>query len=303
MFHNTQEAVENFLASHYTEQLSQTYRNCLALMDTFEYATIYEKLIDVIFDPESENQDKASMDFHTTMVDGLNAVLSEHMLSLTEEATIVQRMYILHGLYLLQSIEDPVPYLRMLESVGDEAEVFGRIIGQLTELTATEVMLVLDEAMSNLPGLLTGIKNMLTDMENIQPVEVDEVAVQVTKNLNDYFKACGEDNLACQLVNSGMTIGQSAAIYYPYVSDHLVTENDEETAKNLLSFFLFCRDTYQSPLESYRKYSEALLGTAARTSRIEAIILQEYTKLEQYKDAQTKANSIQNTNTVIGAKP
>lgn len=301
MFNNTVEVIQSFTSSNYSLEMQQVYQDSLALMDVFEYNVIYEQLNDVFFDPESEDPELASLRFHETMTQGIRKVLEEHSIVLFEEVRLDQANKVLSSLFLIQSVEDYVPILRILESNQMPEETFGMVVEQLTDIDMGTVMAMLDSENSNLPQALDGIKRFLQDMEAAAtPPSVD--VSESRKRMEEYFQACGTDNIAYLLLSSGMMLEQPAAVYYPYVDEGLVTDNDEDTAKNLLSFFLMSADTFAAPLESYRRYSESLLHDNARIPRVEEFFMKELAKYEQYKSAQREARSIQNKTSAVGSK-
>lgn len=301
MFNNTMEVIQSFTSSNYSLEMQQVYQDSLALMDVFEYNVIYEQLNDVFFDPESEDPELASLRFHETMAQGIRKVLEEHSIVLFEEVKLDQANKVLSSLFLIQSVEDYVPILRILESNQMSEETFGMVVEQLTDIGMGTVMAMLDSENSNLPQALDGIKRFLQDKEAAaSPPSVD--VSESRKRMEEYFQACGTDNIAYLLLSSGMMLEQPAAVYYPYVDEGLVTDNDEDTAKNLLSFFLMSSDTFAAPLESYRRYSESLLHDNARIQRVEEFFMKELAKYEQYKSAQREARSIQNKTSAVGSK-
>lgn len=301
MFNNSMEVIQTFTSSNYSLEMQEVYQDSLALMDAFEYSAIYEQLDDVLFDPESEDPELASLRFHETMVRGIRKVLEEHSIVLFDEVSLNQANKILSSLYLIQAVEDHVPILRILESGQFAEETFGKIVEQLTDLDMGTVMGLVDSEASLLPKALEGIKQFLMDRDAaIADVPADHSESRL--RMEEYFQACGTDNIAYLLLSSGMMLKQEAVVYYPYVDGGLITDNDEETAKNLLSFFLMSEDTFQMPLESYRKYSESLLHDNARIPRVEEFFMKELAKYEQYKTAQREARSIQNKTTAVGSK-
>lgn len=301
MFNNSMEVIQTFTSSNYSLEMQEVYQDSLALMDAFEYSAIYEQLDDVLFDPESEDPELANLRFHETMVRGIRKVLEEHSIVLFDEVSLNQANKILSSLYLIQAVEDHVPILRILESGQFAEETFGKIVEQLTDLDMGTVMGLVDSEASLLPKALEGIKQFLMDRDAaIADVPADHSESRL--RMEEYFQACGTDNIAYLLLSSGMMLKQEAVVYYPYVDGGLITDNDEETAKNLLSFFLMSEDTFQMPLESYRKYSESLLHDNARIPRVEEFFMKELAKYEQYKTAQREARSIQNKTTAVGSK-
>ena len=301
MFNNNLEVIETFTSSNYSLEMQVIYKDSLALMDVFEYSAIYEQLIDVLFDPESEDPELASLRFHESMVAGVRKVLEEHSVHVFDDVSLDQINKILSALVLIQTVEDYVPILRIFEANHNPEETFGMVVENLTDLDMATAMTLVDSEHLHFPRALEGIKQFLMDKEKSETSpSPDESALR--KQMEIYFQACGTDNIAYLLLTSGMMLGQSAAVYYPYVDEGLVTENDEETAKNLLSFFLMASDTSATPLQSYRRYSESLIQRPERIARVEEFFMKELAKYEQYKAALRDAQSIQNKSSAAGSK-
>lgn len=292
MFNNLSEVIEEFILSNYTVEMASVYRDSLSLLSAFEYSTVYEKLSDVLFDPYAENGDLASLSFHEVVKESVFHVLKEHSVALFDEVELDKANRILSALLNLQVTEEFVPLLRIIESNQVSEETFAKIIDVSTNLGVGDIMQMVDSDNSNIEKSIEGIKLFLQERES-ETSDSETDTSDIRKGLEDYFHACGTDNIAHQLVSSGMLVGQSAAVYYPYVDEVLITDNDEQTAKNLVSFFLMASDTYSSPLESYRKYSESLIHDSARVSRIEEFIGREISKRLQYQTAMKETKSIQ----------
>ena len=98
MFNNNLEVIETFTSSNYSLEMQAVYKDSLALMDAFEYSAIYEQLSDVLFDPESEDPELASLRFHETMIAGVRKVLEEHSVHVFDDASLDQINKILSAL-------------------------------------------------------------------------------------------------------------------------------------------------------------------------------------------------------------
>lgn len=294
MSNGIREELETYLYLSYSQEALVDYMAALMLFDAFEFSRPYEVFADILFDtsdddPE-ETRDKITNAFHK-MLDGL---FSAHRINLLEDVDLQTKNTILGALFRLQNFEDPTPILLILESDRPTLEKFARIIETMTSLDEGKILSAIEDVDES---SLKVLQNFLYKKEETAASqETDEDADKKKKlvdNLKDFFTACGEDNLAFQMVQNGIIPGHELRLYHPYVKEMIESTDEDQTAKNILSFFFMGVDSFLEPMLKYRNVSEQLVhGDATKIMRIETKMSVLLNKLVQYQKAKNDAKSI-----------
>lgn len=289
------DVVQGYIAQTFSEPMQIEIQNSFALFDAFEHRHAFVHLPDVVLDIDAENTDLTQLKFLSSIHEQLDVIFKAHQIEIEEEIELFIKNQILSVLYRLQVLEDVVPVLRILESSFSDEEKFSKIIEEYSELDEATVLSSLKSIQAS---TLEGLQSFLYNQEERQEKtpEVDpEVFKQIQDTLKDFFAIHGQDNLAFEFIQSGMVIGHAIKLYYPYVKEYLITDNDQQSAKNLLSLFLMAQDTYQDPLQVYRIYSEALVLDIEKRMRIETQIGALLNELRHYQEAQDVAKRVSST--------
>ena len=183
----------------------------------------------------------------------------------------------------------------MGEKLDLEDTMLSRRIGLL--ITLTHDLFDKEEFLNNTltfsDGLwLTMFQRMCDEMAIEEDPKDQETKALLVKNLKDFFIVHGTDCLAHRMLDNGVQPGWSSRLYYPFTKDLLVVPDDNQTAKNLLSFFFFAIDTFNDPLKVYHVVSDHLLTGTERITRIEVKIVDMINAVRQYQKAQNDARQV-----------
>lgn len=291
MDHNAQEPIDTYSSENFSSELQKDLSDTLALCDAFEYSAIYREFPDVIYDVEAEDKEKTRLKVLSLFVEATDALFSAHQIEVVDFATLGERNQLLSVLHLLQSIEDPTPVLRILESSFSEEEQFAKIVESYSTLDEAIVLSLVESidpsTLKILQSVLYQKEELLDEVNSLS----DEIKAKLVGNLKDFFHVHGEENIAFEMIQNGITIGFPLKLYYPYVGEHLVSESDEHTAKNLLAFFFMSYDTFNDPLKVYYEHSENLLSGKGhgRIQKVEQILMKLLSDLRSYQKAKDDA--------------
>lgn len=285
-----------YIEATYSPAQQSEFRAAFMVFDAFDYAKPYEELPDVIYDVNADDQDLTMLTFTATIDRHLDQLLTMHKVAVMDETSMATKNQLLASLYRLQHLEDPVPVLRILETTDlPNEDMLARIVSSISTLDESDVLIAIETVDDQTIQLL---QQYLYQQEANQATEkaVDLQDAQqkhlLLENLKDFFVLCGKDNVAYAMVENNILLGNPIALYYPYIYEHLVTANDEQTAKNLLGFFFIASDTFHAPLETFRQYSEDLISDHGRIMRIEVAMGKYLTDLRQYQKAKRDARQL-----------
>lgn len=280
---NEDQEIAGYIASTFTQECGQDLTTALSILYDLEYPNIQEFLVGLVNGAAGDDKDLVSMQFEAAIHDGLNDIFTQWGVTFNEEVRLSTKNTIASSMNFVQEIEDPVPYLRILETNLSPVEKLARIVEGVSDFTEIEV---LDSVLSINPETLSRLYDVLTQAEErlTGSQEEPEINEKQLKCFTDFQKYCNNEPLIgyVMLVNNFL-FGMKYETYLPYVEGHLVQTLPEETAKNLLSFFFLSSDTWEAPLETFRKESERLLHRGAAILPTEDAMRKILTGFEQYR--------------------
>ena len=289
------DVVHGYIAQMFSEELQAEIQNSFALFDAFEHRQAYVYLPDIVLDIDADNTDLTQSKFLSAIHEQLDVIFKAHQIDLSEDVELSTKNQILSVLFRLQQLEDVVPVLRILESSFSDEEKIAKIVEAHSELDEASVLIAIESIHSSTLEQLQSFLYIQEEKEE-KELEIDSgILNEIQLNLKDFFAICGQDNLAFEFIQSGMTVGRPIKLYYPYVKEYLIAEEDVQSAKNLLSLFLMAQDTYQDPLQIYRTYSESLVLDTEQRMRIETQIGALLNELHHYQEAQDVAKRVSST--------
>jgi hypothetical protein len=293
MDHVNDDEVIEYIDSHLPKELGDEVRASLMVFDAYGYSKPYITLQDAVTAPEAEDTDLLQSTFFQIVQEGLDAILAVHRVVLMDEVDLATKNQILGALYRLQYLEDPVPVLKILEGEDDDEGKLARIVEIYSDIDHGTLMTAIESVD---PTTLTVLQDFLYqgEKEN-EEAETPESLMQkslLMANMKDFILLNGKDCLAAEMITNGIQPGHLLSLYYPFVKDLLVTENIEQTAVNLLSFFFLGRDTYAEPLKAFRVMSETLIENTTDMVKIEVKLTELIEALRNHQKVTHEARSL-----------
>ncbi len=270
-----------YINSTYTREMGQDLITALSILYEVSYPNLQEKLIGYINGLEAEDEESLSIAFSNEIDQSLVDVLHRWGIELHDDVPLNVKIKIASGLNMVMSVEDPVPYIRILDTDLELVEKLARIVAEFT-LLADVVFMESVESVDK--DLLQRLYNELLKLEERVAPPVEEAAnAKQVENFKVFCQYLGKEHIAYQLLQNNFAFGMSSDVYLVYIAPYLQADSQEQTALNLLSYFLMASDTWESPLEAYRKTSEVLVHNPRDILPIENAIRRMLEGLEQYK--------------------
>lgn len=281
--HSPDQEILGYIRSTYTREYQNDLIVALAVLYGLEYPDIQEKLIAAINGIDAEDNEGLSDRVSSLITAAVDQVFTLWGITLNDDVMLSVKNNIATALTFIPSIEDPVPYLRILETDLSGEEKVARIVQAV--INQAEII-TLDAILEVAPLTLDRLYAELTKQEAIVSKDIEEEINP--KQLDNFKKFCtyaGTDHIAYQMLENNFKFGMALENYLPYIADHLNTGRVETTAKTLLSFYLMASDTWESPIETFRKYSESLISDMKDVLAIEGLMRSMLEGFEQYKKA------------------
>lgn len=293
MENSTQELIHSFIENHFSEEMQDEVRASFMLLEAFNSTEVSERLEDILYDGNYDDTDQIEQNFLECIDHYLDILLEKHQVVL-KDTSLEAKNQIIAVLYQLQRLEDPVPPLRILETDLSNEEKFSKIVSSYSELDEVDVLDYLESvAQPTLDRLQDFLYQQEEDIQNrtslIEPKTEKEMLI---RNLRDFFTLHGTESLGYSMIESGIEPGYSFSTYYSFVKKHLIGSNDASTAKNILGLLFLAMDTWNEPLESYRKYSEEILETTDRTMKVEVELTNLLNRLREYQKAKDEERRV-----------
>ena len=286
------EEIREYAALNLSSELGDEVNLTLALCDAFRYNAPYTTLPDVMFDVNREDKDITQQKFIQVFSDAASALLTMHGIGIRPDAELHIKNQVVSVLFRLQAIDDPTPILRITETALSDEEQLARIIDSYSTIDEAVFLSVLDGLdPSFIPGLQAFLYAQETAIEQREAAESDENKA-ILKNLRAFFTLLGSDNLACALLENGVSFGAPFETYFAYIEDALLSGTDDQIALNLLALFLMSSDGSSDPLQFFRAMSETLIPTHEHRLRIEGKLTELLNSFHHYLKANDDAQRV-----------
>jgi len=292
MLDSIEATITDYSLRNLSPELQDELNGSLTIFEAFDYKKIYEAMPDVLFDTTSEDTDLTQSRFLGLFHESLDALLSVHSIGILNPADLHIKNQILSAMYRIQHIEDPGPILALTESSFSNEEKFAKIIDAYSTLDEGTILTSVDLIPDS---FIKGLQDFLYAQENQQEAEAGEeglISELQLITLKDLFTCFGTENLGGEMIANGIHPGNEAELYLPYIAGSFVTDDDLQSAKNILSFFCIASDTFTNPLAAYHQYSETLVPSHDRILKIEVKLGELLNELRHYQEANHVATAI-----------
>lgn len=289
-----QEELEGFVSNNFSPVTQNQINDALAVFITFSYAKPFEELDDVLSTATVEISDVTQLSFLEKIKDGLRGLCEVHYLEINPDTSMATLTELLTGLYRVAGVEDPTPYLRILETTEyTNEEKLARLLESLTTVDAASYLEAIVEARDT---IIRNIYTLLEAREEAKEEKPDLVHAgklrDMAAKLKDYLELHGKDCFVLPLCESGVKVGWPLALYLPLVSHEVNGENPEHTARNMLGLFLMALDTFEKPEEAFKEHSELLLTDLSTIQAVETRFINYLGELRSYRDTKRMAAGI-----------
>lgn len=268
-----------YLKSAFTKEYQAELITTISLLYEMEYPDLQENILSMINGIEAEDPDTLSSKVALVIHEALDKMFTLWGFEIDDGAPLQVKNAIASALTLVLTVEDPVPYLRIIETDLSSVEKIARITEELTEVTE---IAVLETVLAVTDACINRLYTKLLDKEE----RADEIAENHDRQLEHFQIFCkyvGTGHVAYEFMQHGFQLGMKIDTYFPYMSSFLDEGNVELTGKNILSYYLLGSDTWESPIEAFRKDSEILLKNPRDILLVETQMRSILEALEQYK--------------------
>lgn len=288
------EEIIAFLESCCSPELKQEIINGISFITMYSNTDFENEVYELFHVQEDPDTDVIQAEMILLLEEGLRDTLRKIGLSVLPETTIAQMNQIIAAVRFVQYVEDPVPFLRIFETWDSDEEKVAKALSQLTSMDEATLLSCIENVSQNFITATTSHLKAIEARQAMQdiPEKDSEMIEKISLLVKNFIEFKGENNIGFSMLTNGIQIGYESELYLPFIEDVLDAGDVDQTAENLISFFLMTSDGYNKPIELYRKLSEQLIKEPRRIQPIETKMRSIMEEFEQYQKAKNDAQRL-----------
>jgi len=277
-YNSPDEEILGYIAATFTKEYGAELTNAISVLYMLQDPEIQEDLLSVINGPESEDPEVLMTSFNSAITSSIDKLFPLFGIVIEPTASLATKNAIVSALHILLDVEDVVPYIRILETDLTPLEKVVKLVTYFSQVSEIE----LHETIVDVDAML--IHRLRISLESREENNDDaEVDIKQIENFKAFCQYLGRDHLGARLVEGGIRIGMPMAVYMPFVAKLFEEAGDLDVAKDLLGFYLICSDTWEAPVETFRRDSEIILKNYKNFLAVETSMRSMLQGFEQYK--------------------
>lgn len=273
------EQIEDFITNIYTPEFVILIRKAFSLFEAFEHNNAYDEMNDAVTNESVSDPIARSEHFAVALANQLSYVIEQHLIKLTDTATIVDQIEILDALYRFQHLENYIAIDAILSSEDDEIDMMSRILDELTDLGQGHILSILKEVDKRTLSLM---RAFIINKTNVSVSEL--VDPKITERIKLFAETFGKDYVGYVLIEAGMRLGYPLKLYIPFVHDYFVIENNQsQTALNILSVLYMSDVNEKDMLATFREVGEEIFKSLDEVGKVESYFINHIAKIEEVR--------------------
>lgn len=273
------ELIDEFIEGVFSDEYIANINRSFSLFEAFEHQNAYMGMVDIILDESVDNLENRADKFTLELIKQLDYVINEHLIKLTEEATVYDKIVVLDALYRLQHLEDYTVIETILSTDDDDIDKLSLILEQICEYDQSYLLTLIESVQTQSMTLLN---------EYIKSKQNEESIIKPNKYIIDRFKllvqAYGTEHIGYDLAIAGMGVGYPIDIYLPFVEDLLYIKDDlEQTGLNILSIFYISDIEDNNIITTYRSLSDKILKSVDLSGRVEGVLIKLINRVDEFR--------------------
>jgi hypothetical protein len=232
--------LDTYLASNATPELAQTIKTALTVFDKIgvdSYEQKYEELLMLDDMVDQGATLSAIVDITKNMQ---REILSEHSVVLHDSVGIDVMSIFISGLMLIADYDDKEQLLKITKLEEPAEEVLAELLALVTEKSAEELLVEIESVSQFLINRVAELATASEDVPSEEEVLQKAVHVTAYKYFCNYIQT--NPLLISQLLNNGIDVGFSFAVYAKLISADLESLTPKQIAYELIAAALLSID-------------------------------------------------------------
>lgn len=290
------ELIDSFISDMFTNEYIDNIRKSFSLFEAFEHQNAYSGMIDAITDEGIESRENRADRFSAALTQELDYVVGQHLIALTPEATIADKILILDALYRVQHLENYVAYESILSTEDDTIDKMAAILEELTTVDQGYFLTILQSVDDRAIKLLSDFVNHKTVIKN------EPIKPEILNRVKLVTEVLGKETLGAIMIDGGMKPGYPIELYLPYVENDIVDEvEDSKTVLNILSVLYMADIDETNILNLYREVGERIFKSVQMVGRMESQVLTIINKVTEARNIQNEKARLLKESPALGS--
>lgn len=274
--------IDIFVNTYYSEDAMEDIYQTFGLFRAFNYLDPFVDIQNMLM-MESYVTPEALQDGVTSrIIEAQDYLLDRHGITVHDECTLADRMTILRCLFMVQKLDNPTPFLRVLESLKTDDEKICTIMSMLSDIPETTLMMQLQEVR---PITTIMLSQYLYTQEDNQSNRAHMANGKVQEYVKLFTEVFGINPGVRVILNSDAIQGEEFSLYLPLYQELRQLITDETVLVELLLFMLlYSSDGVEDPVKVYNEYSADLVPDMLIASRLGTTLGIMYTKLQRHRE-------------------
>lgn len=267
----------------------QTVKKTFSLFEAFDHQNAYGTLFEIVIDESNSTIDDRALRFSVELASQLKYVASQHLLSLSDDASIADYLVVLEALFRLQHLEDYTEIESILSTTDDAIDQMAQILETLCEYDQGRLLTILDDVQ---PRALSLLKEYIETVRRMKDEPPEVIQRALVDRFRLFSQVLGEENLGSILVEAGMRLGYEIELYLPYLERKLGEGTPEEMALNILSVITISDTPSGEILKCFRDISERILPTPGIAGVVEQQMMKLLNQLEEARKVKNEQDQL-----------
>lgn len=277
--------IDTYIQGKFSPEMAEEIYQCFGIFRIFNYLDPIDRINELLLRESVIDPDSIQDTFTVILDDAQDYLLDKHTIVVSEDASLSLKNAMLRALFQLQSLEDPLPVLRIIESMATDEEKFARIFEHMTTIPGIEFLSVFTQVR---PSALRLLSELLYSQENNQSTGSPAMEA-LRKNLIAYKAVFGVNAAVRTILDADVIIGEKFELYLPIFQDLREEITDEQMLlETLLFLLLYSEDGSNASIAVFEQYADQIVTDLNDSVRISRALTSMVTKINVhngYKDA------------------
>ena len=255
-----------FINLHYSPESAAMIRGALQSLSIYG-TELDDEMLDLISNEDTEMSAVAD-GIRALISKAMDDVLTAHTVIPSREATFQDRAMLLEGLLTIQDLEDFIPVISIIETLGDDVERFAQLMSHVCTVDIVYVMMAVDSVDVALLDRILDLAYFRTNT-NFAPVANPEIRDLALTKLRALHTHVNRQLIGLEMLTLGFDPGMDLVVYLPYANiDFTSTSMPLDVLAEQFLSLVYLSTPSEDPVATYRKYSSGIFGELATATKI-----------------------------------
>ena len=282
---STDNEIDIFIRDNYSPEKQHVLLNSFLVIEKYAIEDYSNSFIDILSAFNDNNYEETILNFELLIKNILVDILKEHGFVLSDEASLEEVSIIAEAIIDIQNYDDKESINRFLETDLDDIEKISEILALVSHVSATNIAISINDIN---PSIFELLKQITTE-EAIQDQTDPELTKNVISEIKQFKNFVSSDELiGFKLLKNDFKVLSNFDFYNRYLKNYVTDfTNIETVSREFYLVFLMSRESYNNPLNFYRKISDSLNLDIQVITRLNIALNNLHNEFQIYKNKTT----------------